>query len=373
MESRQMSEVQNYVIGRGRLFLDRFPDADTYTGEGERYLGNTPSLAMSATSTNLDHFSSEGGLKVKDKSVTLQRDLTGTFTCDNISIPNIALWFAGVESSAVQASSAGERFLEAFAVQKGRWYQIGATTAAPMGLADLTIIRAMVGVAVAATGTITFSGVGTASDTVTINGQAITLVASGATGFSANIGASETLTAQAVKAVINANPTTFLVSARGTAAVLTLTAHTPGTGGNALTLTELLTAGTVSGATLAGGTGSVTNLVLDTDWEYEQATGRFHILAAAPAVANGATVTVSYSKTAATRDIMVTGGTEAYGALRFVADNAVGDNKDYFWPYVKLTANGDYALKGDEWQQMSFGFEVLKLANRERVFVRDRA
>jgi len=364
--------ANNYVVGRGKIYFNRFPDADTFTGDGERYLGNTPSLSLAAAVTNLDHFSSESGLKEKDKSVVLQQDLSATFTTDNISVENIALWFAGTDSLETQASSAGARFLEAFEVQLGLWYQIGVSDSFPMGLANLDIITAVEGVAVAATGELTFSGTGTAADTITINGQAITLVASGATGFQANVGASATLTAQAVKAVINANPSTFLVSASGLAAVLTLTAHTPGTGGNSITTTEAGTNTSFGGATLSGGTGTVTALVADTDWEYDEETGRFHILPGASNVADGDTVTISYEKTAATSDLMVTGGTAAYGELRFVADNAVGGNTDYFYPYVKITANGDYALKGDEWQQMTFGVEALKRTGRERVYARKR-
>lgn len=367
-----MSDTQNYVVGRGRLYFNRFPDSETYVGDGERYLGNTPALSMAANATTLDHYSSESGLKEKDKSVTLQRDLTGSFTCDNINPDNVALWFAGTNTAETQASSAGARFLESFEVQKGLWYQIGVTDGVPIGLSNLTIIRAVEGVATAATGTLTFSGTGTADDTITINGQAITLKASAVGTYEVTIGGTAAATAQAVKAKINAYPDIFEVSASGDAAVLTLTAHVPGTGGNSITTTESGTGTAFGGATLSGGTGTVTELVVDTDWEYDEATGRFHILSGASNVADGDTVTISYEKTAAVTAVVVTGGTEAYGELRFVADNAVGANTDYFWPYVKMTANGEYALKGDEWQVMSFSFEALKLPTRERVYARQR-
>ena len=70
---------------------------------------------------------------------------------------------------------------------------------------------------------------------------------------------------------------------------------------------------------------------------------------------------------------MVSSSNSVYGALRFVADNPKGDNRDYYFPYVKLAPDGDYALKGDEWQQISFSFEVLKKAsNIEAVYVDGR-
>ncbi len=367
-----MSDTQNYVVGRGRLYFNRFPDSETYVGDGERYLGNTPALSMAANATTLDHYSSESGLKEKDKSVTLQRDLTGSFTCDNINPDNIALWFAGTNTAETQASSAGVRGQEEFTIQLGLWYQIGASDSMPMGLANLTRIKAVQGTGVAASGTLTFSGTGTAADTITINGQAITLVAAAAATYEVTIGGSATATAQAVKAKINAYPDVFAVSASGNAAVLTLTALLPGIDGNSITTVEAGTGTSFGGATLSGGTGTLAELTEGTDIEYDLLAGRFRILDPNTTVADGDVVTIAYEKTAAVTAVVVTGGTEAYGELRFVADNAVGANTDYFWPYVKMTANGEYALKGDEWQVMSFSFEALKLPTRERVYARQR-
>jgi len=42
-------------------------------------------------------------------------------------------------------------------------------------------------------------------------------------------------------------------------------------------------------------------------------------------------------------------------------------------PYVKLMPNGDFALKGDEWQQLSFNIEVLKKGTLEAVYMDGRA
>lgn len=105
----------------------------------------------------------------------------------------------------------------------------------------------------AATGVITFSGVGTADDTVTINGHVITLKASGATGAQINIGASAALTAQALKTYINAHPEETGVVASGAAAAITLTAIEPGIVGNDITTTESGTGASFGAATLTGG------------------------------------------------------------------------------------------------------------------------
>jgi hypothetical protein len=62
---------QNQVLGRGRLYVERFADG-TKIGDGiERYMGNTPQFALSRSDENLEHFSSDEGLKQKDISVTL--------------------------------------------------------------------------------------------------------------------------------------------------------------------------------------------------------------------------------------------------------------------------------------------------------------
>ena len=41
-------------------------------------------------------------------------------------------------------------------------------------------------------------------------------------------------------------------------------------------------------------------------------------------------------------------------------------------PSVKLSPNGDYALKSDEWQQIPFNVEILKPEGMEAVYADDR-
>lgn len=85
------------------------------------------------------------------------------------------------------------------------------------------------------------------------------------------------------------------------------------------------------------------------------------------------TLVVTYDQDAITNEIIIARGQEIRGALRFHAKNPKGENKDYYWAYVKLTPNGDYALKGDTWQQMSFNYEVLKKDDvTERVYITNR-
>jgi hypothetical protein len=360
----------NYVVGRGRLYFDKFVSATDLTKLGERYLGDTPSLGTTQSNTDLKHYSSEQGLKVLDRTVTLQNDITGTFVCDNIDAENLAFWYAGDTSPTSQAPVTS--VAEVLTVQPGLWYQIGATDDNPFGVSALTAASAAAIVATSATGSLTFSGQPSAADTVTINGVAITFVASGPTGAQVLIGGNAAGTAQALAAYIDAHPTTLHVASSGASNVLTLSAVTPGPAGNAITLAKSGTNPAISGATLSGGSAGSSVALTDDDWTVEMDTGRF-MVAADGSIAAESVVTVTYSASAAAATQIVTARDELYGALRFVADNPVGLNTDYYWPYVKLAANGEFALKGDAWQQMSFNFDVLKLAGQQRVRMQQRA
>lgn len=107
----------------------------------------------------------------------------------------------------------------------------------------------------AATGSITFTGLPLADETVTVNGVAFTAKASGATGAQFNIGADVTETALNFATVLNASVHASISVATYTPAlgVVSIAYDTAGTAGNAFTLTEAATNVTLSGATLTGG------------------------------------------------------------------------------------------------------------------------
>lgn len=106
------------------------------------------------------------------------------------------------------------------------------------------------------------------------------------------------------------------------------------------------------------------------NYEVDLENGRVFIENDAPGIEDDDSVVFGYGITAQTRYQIVGKGTEVRGSLRFISKNPVGSQKNFFYPYVKLTANGDFALKSDEWMQIPFSFEVLKKdANTERVYV----
>lgn len=356
--------TNNYVVGRGRLFFGKFLP-NTRRSTRERYFGNTPELSLSQDEDTLDHYSSEGGVRVKDASVTLQNDSSGSFQCDNISDDNLALWFRGEVLKRIEAGSA------------------------------------------VATGTVTLStAVPADGDKVTIDGQDIVFKAANPVGMQVLIGNTLGATATNLANFINATPV-LGVTATVVGAVTTLHAIGAGTGGNDISLAKTAATPaniTVSGASLAGGTDTtetvesvergtwiqlgvtdatpqgvrgVANVSIDgvddASFIVEGATGRVYINLDADDILDGDDLEISYGVTATVEDIVISKGDSIEGALRFLANNAAGVNKDFFWPYVRLTPDGDFSLKGDDWQNMTFNFEILKRdALVERQYITTR-
>lgn len=125
----------------------------------------------------------------------------------------------------------------------------------------------------------------------------------------------------------------------------------------------------VTNVVIKKGVGFPTTVAMLNNYEVDEARGRIYIEDGAPDI-SGVDIQVTYDVQASTRERIVSGSNSVYGSLRFVADNPKGPNRDYFLPYVKLSPNGDYNLKGDEWQSMGFNFEILKKAsNVEAMYI----
>ena len=249
---------KDYTLGKGELYFDQFAPG-TKTKTGEVYFGNTPELSTSADQSTLDHYDADRGLNVKDESVTIEDNLTGQFTTDNISPNNVALQYGGDITKTTVAAATG--VTETIKIKRGRSYQLGVTSGLPTGARNITNVTAKIGA------------------------------------------------------------TTVLLP---------------------------------------------NNIDADLDG------GRVYIelTPADVTLVDGADVIFTYDVTGGVRNVIVGKGTEIRGALRFISKNPIGTQKDYYWPYVKLTTNGDFALKGSEWMTIPFSFEVLKLdATTERVYI----
>lgn len=108
------------------------------------------------------------------------------------------------------------------------------------------------------------------------------------------------------------------------------------------------------------------------DYVLDPATGMVEILAGSTKITDGADLTITYSSAASTRDRVISGAEPVEGAMRYIAKNPKGRDIDYIFPYVKITPNGDYALKGDEWQSIPFNIEALKPNQGEAIYADGR-
>lgn len=164
----------------------------------------------------------------------------------------------------------------------------------------------------------------------------------------------------------NTNVTEALVLRRGYSYQLGTNSDTP-SGVRKVTDVTISMAGSDPGA-------SGTPVALEGNFEIDMELGRIYVELDAPDITEDTVVTVTYTVEPQVRKTIIGKGEMIYGALRFISNNPHGPQKDHFYPYVKLTANGDYSLITTEWQQMSFSVEVLKRDSATaRVYVDGRA
>lgn len=250
----------NYTLGKGEIHFGQFLPS-TQTPRGERYFGNTPELSFSAEQENLDHYSSDRGIRIKDQSVVLQLDYAGSFITDNISPENLALFFLGenLKTTVTSTPVTGESHSD---IEKGFSYQLGTSSTYPAGVRKISSFVLKKGA------TVLVSGV---------------------------------------------------------------------------------------------------DYIVDTDL------ARFTILETSVTLTNGDDLTADYTIDASTRDRIVSKSSTIEGSMRYIAVNPAGAQIDYFMPWVKITPNGDFAVKGEEWQQLPFTIEILKKGSLEAVYMDGRA
>ena len=109
------------------------------------------------------------------------------------------------------------------------------------------------------------------------------------------------------------------------------------------------------------------------NYEVDLELGRLYLEPTSTEINGGIKLVVQFDVAAQSREMVISSNDVVQGSLRFVAHNAKGENKDYFFPKVTLSPDGDYNLKGDDWQSMGFTFEALKMQGRERVYIDIRA
>lgn len=100
--------------------------------------------------------------------------------------------------------------------------------------------------------------------------------------------------------------------------------------------------------------------------------GRIYLNPAITAVVDGDAIDVLYNVAAGNREVVISSSNQIRGALRFISANPVGGQRDFYFPLVNMTPQGDYALKGADWQKVGFEFSALKSGNLERIYIDGR-
>ncbi len=106
------------------------------------------------------------------------------------------------------------------------------------------------------------------------------------------------------------------------------------------------------------------------DYELEAEPGIITIIENG-SIDNDSTINLTWNTLASTHDRIISGSTSVEGAMRYISRNPAGKQGNFYMPYVKISPNGDYALKGDEWQQLSMNIEVLKIDNETSAIIVD--
>lgn len=312
--------TDNLTLGKGIAYFNRLNPA-TGLHEGERDLGNAPSLTFNVALEVLEHFSSRGGLKAKDKKIVSQVTPKITFTLDEPSVENMAMLL--MTDPVTQVQAADDNLSKALTGVKTDLYN------------DLGKFK----IGIKALAYDTGSGAFTVGKTLT--------------------GATSGATATIVQVIGNATAgTLYLQNVVGTfedGEILEDDAITPGTAlsnGPVATLTTAVCAFKTATPTVF--------LVPTVDYTLDSSTGRI-MFKSTGSVVSGDDVTVKFAALAYTyAKIEGIKNTQMEGIFRFVSDNPVGKNKHLIVWRLSLTPNGDTAFIGDDWSTLSFEGEVLK-------------
>lgn len=300
------STVKQLLVPAGKLYVDVIVNGVL---TGERYLGETDSFNVNIAGEKIEEYSMENGLKVLADSILIGVTRTATMTVKQVSRENLALFLAAVYG--VQVQAAGDVDAEAHTVLPDRYYQLGRSDDNPSGVRDISTVTVVAGVA------------------------AIAWTDTAAKALGAKVKPTTT-------------PTYYwqCTTAGTTAGTEPTWVATPG---------ATITDGTVVWTCMG-----ILAPVLATDYTVDATLGRVYVTAAArvhPTL--GTAWAVDYTKAAREREqIKTTGSIDATAALRLVANNVRGDQRDWYMPKCSLTPSGDFPLKTDDPTYVALPFEV---------------
>lgn len=128
------STVKQRTIPGGKVYINLFDVNGAQ--KGERYIGLTPGFTITMASDSIQSYSSENGMREMDDETTISVTRTGKLTCRQVSVENLALFLAATPS--VQTQAAGNVTGEVHRVYPDRYYQLGASTANPTGVRNVS-------------------------------------------------------------------------------------------------------------------------------------------------------------------------------------------------------------------------------------------
>lgn len=111
-----------------------------------------------------------------------------------------------------------------------------------------------------------------------------------------------------------------------------------------------------------------TALVVDVDYTMDFDNGIITFVEGSLLAVDAASIDVTYAVLGSSRERVISGSEPVEGAMMYVTKNPKGTDAVFYMPYIKITPNGDYALKGDEWQQIPLALEILKPAVGEAIY-----
>ena len=314
----QSPNTENYTLGKGIIYFNQLVGS---VFQGERDLGNAPSFAFSLATEKLEHFSSRGGLRAKDKEIVSQITPSLTFTLDEINKENLSLLtlgdleavsqLAGLASAVSVVSIEDMRAALAHRQVGGYTINHGTVTGGPFQVGEpCTSDNASPGagfiLAVGASSVVISITSGLFEDTDTITGT--------------------TSTASAAQSGV-------MVWAAGAMLVQDSTDTTTYVAGTDYDCLELLKDDEI-GRIITYSTGSITD---------------------------AETLHLTYMYRAETyQRIKAFANTQITGMLRFVSDNPAGLQQEVRVWSVSLAPTGDTALIGDDWSTLGFTGEILK-------------
>ena len=306
--------VDNYTLGKGKLYFNRKDSLGVY--EGERSLGNAPEFTFSMSIDKLDHYSSMSGIRAKDASVVTELTAQVSFTLDEITADNLELLFFGNSTAVVQAAS--DLNTKVF------------TTTDAVECTYLELGKSKIGI---------FSSTITS---VTGTFQANEVITGG------------TSAATAIIREIVGN--TLLV----TDLTGTFELNEQITGGTSVATATLSAIPVFDSTDIVVHDGAYTTFYArGTDYTIDSFSGRILIPEGSTIVGNAFTVTFANLEYSYSRVVGLS-ETSVEGLLRFVSDNPRGSqNQLQIWR-VDLSPDGDTAMIGDDWSTMAFTGEILK-------------